>query len=61
MKDPMLTNSEDREKFRNLTRNMLEAQTEIQLKTAMTYFESFFTKKKVETVVSSKGTYISCF
>ena len=29
MKDSMFTNSDDREKFRNLTRNMLKAQTEI--------------------------------
>ena len=36
MKDSMFTNSEDHEKFRNLTRNMLEAQTEIQFKTSVT-------------------------
>ena len=29
MKDSMFTNSDDREKFRNLTRNILKAQTEI--------------------------------
>ena len=29
MKDSMFTNSDDRKKFRNLTRNMLKAQTEI--------------------------------
>ena len=29
MKDSMFTNSDDREKFRNLTRSMLKAQTEI--------------------------------
>ena len=42
----MFTKSEDREKFRNLTRNMLEAQTEIQVKTVATNLESFITKKE---------------
>ena len=37
----MFINSEDRE-----TRNMLEAQTEMQFKTAVTNLESFITKKK---------------
>ena len=46
MNDSMFTNSEDREKFRNLTRNMLEAQTEIQFKTAVTNLESLITQKK---------------
>ena len=46
MKDSMFTYSEDRDKFRNLTRNMLEAQTEIQFKTAVTNLESFITEKK---------------
>ena len=42
----MFTNSEDCEKFRNLTRNMLEAQAEIQFKTAAANLESFITEKK---------------
>ena len=46
MNDSMFTNSEDREKFRNLTRKMLEIQTEIQFKTAVTNLESFITEKK---------------
>ena len=46
IKDPLFTSSEDREKFRNLTRNMLEEQTEIQLKTAVRNLESFITEKK---------------
>ena len=46
MNDSMFTNSKDRERFRNLTRNMLEAQTEIQFKTAVTNLESFITEKK---------------
>ena len=52
MKDSMFTNSEDREKFRNLTRNMLEAQTEIQFKTAVTNLESFITEKKERNSLS---------
>ena len=46
MNDSMFTNSEDREKFRNLTRKMLEIQTEIQFKTAVTNLESFITERK---------------
>ena len=46
MKNSMFPNSEDREKFRNFTRNMLEAQTEIQFKPAVTNFEPFITEKK---------------
>ena len=46
MKDSIFTNSEDREKFRNLTRNMLKAQTEMQFKTAVTNLEQFITEKK---------------
>ena len=52
MKDPMFTNSEDREKFRNLTRNMLESQTETQFKTAVTNLESFITEKKERNLLS---------
>ena len=33
--DSMFTNSEDSEKFRNLTGKTIEAQTEIQFKTAV--------------------------
>ena len=46
MKDSMFTYLEDRDKFRSLTRNMLEAQTEILFKTAVTKLESFIIKKK---------------
>ena len=42
-KNKIFTNSEDSEKCRNLARNMLEAQTEMQLKTAATNLESFTT------------------
>ena len=35
MMDSMFTNSEDSEKFRNLTGKTIEAQTEIQFKTAV--------------------------
>ena len=52
MKDSMFTNSEDREKFRNLTRNMSEAQTEIRFKTALTNLESFITEKKELNLLS---------
>ena len=52
MKDSMFTNSEDREKFRNLTRNMLEAQTEMQFKTAVTNLEPFITEKKERNLLS---------
>ena len=52
MKDTMFTNSEDCEKLRNLTRNMLETQTEIQFKTAVTNLESFITKKKEQNLMS---------
>lgn len=48
-------------------RNMLEAYTETQFKTAVTNYESFiidkttkFLKRKVEMMVSSELTYISC-
>ena len=40
MTDFMFTNSEDLEKFRNLKRNILEAQTKIQFKTTVTNLES---------------------
>ena len=46
MKDSMFTNPEVREKFRNLTHNMLGAQTEIQFKTGATNVELFITEKK---------------
>ena len=52
MKDSMFTNSEDREKFRNLTRKILEVQTEIQFKTAVTNLESFITEKKERNLLS---------
>ena len=52
MKDSMYTNSEDREKFRNLTCNMLEAQTEIQFKTAVTNLESFIIEQKELNLLS---------
>ena len=52
MNDSMFTNSEDHEKFRNLTRNMLEAQTEIHFKTAVTNLESFITEKKERNLLS---------
>ena len=52
MKDTMFTNSEDCEKLRNLTRSMLETQTEIQFKTAVTNLESFITKKKEQNLMS---------
>ena len=48
----MYTNSEDREKFRNLTCNMLEAQTEIQFKTAVTNLESFIIEQKELNLLS---------
>ena len=40
MTDFMFTNSEDLEKFRNLKRNILEAQTKIQFKTTVINIES---------------------
>ena len=52
MQDSMFTNSEEREKFRNLTCNMLEAQTEIRFKTAVTGLESFITEKKERNLLS---------
>ena len=51
-KNKIFTDSEDREKFRTLARNMLEAQTEIQLKTAVTNLESFITEKKERDLLS---------
>ena len=52
MKDSMFTNSEDREKFRNLTCNMLAARTEIQFKTAVTNLEPFITEKRELNLLS---------
>ena len=49
IKDSTFTNSEDREKLGNLTRNMLEARTDIQFKTAVTNLETFKQRKKNET------------
>ena len=46
MKDSTFTNSEDREKLGNLTRNMLEVRTDIRFKTAVTNLETFITEKK---------------
>ena len=50
--DSMFTNSEHRQKFRNLTHNILEAQTEMQFKTAVTNLESFITEKKEQNLLS---------
>ena len=52
MTDFMFTNSEDLEKFRNLKRNILEAQTKIQFKTTVTNLESFITEKKEQSLLN---------
>lgn len=52
MKDSMFTNSGDHEKFRNLTPNWLEVQTEIRFKEAVTNLEPFVIEKKEQNLLN---------
>ena len=54
MKDSTFTKSEHREKFRTLTRKMLEAQIEIQFETAVINLEPFITEIREQNLLSEQ-------